>query len=108
MVGLRQAALLHDAFASLGVEKPIVVGHSWGALVALALALDHPDDIAGLVLISGYYYPTARVDAALFAPAAIPVIGDLMRYTVSPLVGRAVAPKLVEKMFSPESGASRV
>jgi len=98
-----QAALLHDAFASLGLEKPIVVGHSWGALVALALAADYPDDIAGLVLISGYYYPTTRIDVALFSPAAVPVIGDLMRYTISPLLGRAAAPELVKKMFSPEA-----
>jgi pimeloyl-ACP methyl ester carboxylesterase len=63
-----QAALLPRAFALLGIERPIVVGHSWGAMVALALAAYHPDCVAGLVLASGYYYPTARADVALFFP----------------------------------------
>ena len=49
-----QADLLRDAFAVLGVNRPIVLGHSWGAAVALALGLNHPDAVKGLVLLSGY------------------------------------------------------
>ena len=47
------------AFARLGIERPVVVGHSWGTLVALALALADPAAVRGLVLVSGYYHPTA-------------------------------------------------
>ena len=32
-----QADLIRDAFAVLGINRPIVLGHSWGAAVALAL-----------------------------------------------------------------------
>src|ERR1700733_8695430 len=53
-----QAALLPSAFERLGIERPIVVAHSWGTLVALALALNSPEAVAGLVLVSGYYFPT--------------------------------------------------
>jgi len=31
----------------------VVVGHSWGALVAVALGLDHPEAVSGLVLVGG-------------------------------------------------------
>jgi pimeloyl-ACP methyl ester carboxylesterase len=96
-----QAKLLRDAFARIGIERPVVVGHSWGTLVALALALDYPADVRGLVLMSGYYFPTARADVLMFAPPAIPVLGDAMRYTVSPLIGRMLAPRMVAKMFAP-------
>src|SRR5690349_18419793 len=84
----RQADLLRQAFTRLGIERPIIVGHSWGTLVALALALDHPDAVSGLVLLSGYYHPTLRADVPLFSLPAIPVIGDLIRYTVGPLPRR--------------------
>jgi pimeloyl-ACP methyl ester carboxylesterase len=83
-----QAHLLRRAFAELGLERPVVVGHSWGTLVALALALDHPDAVGGLVLISGYYKPTARLDVPLAALAAIPVLGDVLRHTISPYSAR--------------------
>ena len=96
-----QAALLRQALERRGIARAVVVGHSFGALVALALALDHPHAVRGLALLSGYYYPTGRVDVPLFAPPAIPVLGDLMRYTISPLLGRAMMPFVVKGMFAP-------
>ncbi len=96
-----QAVLLQQALLQLGVERPVVVGHSWGALVALGMALKSPADVRGLVLVSGYYYPTARMEGPLTAPATIPVLGDAIRYTVSPLAGRLFLKLAVRKMFAP-------
>jgi pimeloyl-ACP methyl ester carboxylesterase len=36
----RQARLLLAFMDRLGIESPVVVGHSWGAMVALAMALE--------------------------------------------------------------------
>jgi pimeloyl-ACP methyl ester carboxylesterase len=96
-----QASLILEACAKLGIERPVVVGHSWGTLVALAMALNHPERVSGLVLASGYYYPTERADVAVFSPPAIPILGDLMRYTVSPILGGLLMPKLIRTMFRP-------
>jgi pimeloyl-ACP methyl ester carboxylesterase len=96
-----QAAMLAAAFARLGVERPVVVGHSWGTLVALALALSRPDAASGLVLVSGYYYPVPRPAAALAALPAVPMLGDAMRYTVSPAVGALLTPGLITASFDP-------
>lgn len=96
-----QAALIEQALVQIGVVKPVVLGHSWGTLVALGMAADRAADVRGLVLVSGYYYPTARVDVALTAPAALPVVGDILRYTVSQLTGRLLLKRAVEAMFAP-------
>jgi pimeloyl-ACP methyl ester carboxylesterase len=96
-----QAELLRDALVILAVNRPVVLGHSWGAAVALALALNHPDAVRGLVLLSGYYYPTLRADVLLSSPAAIPIVGDLLRYSISPLLGRLMQPLLLKGMFAP-------
>jgi pimeloyl-ACP methyl ester carboxylesterase len=96
-----QAALLQRALLDLGIEKPTVIGHSWGTLVALALAVDFPEQVRGLVLISGYYFPSARLDVAMTAPAAVPVLGDVLRYTVSPFMGRLMLKQTVKAMFAP-------
>jgi pimeloyl-ACP methyl ester carboxylesterase len=98
-----QAKLLHSALAQLGVEQAVIVGHSMGAMVAMALALDHPDDVRGLVLLSGYHYPTARIDALLSAPVALPVLGDVMRYTATAISARLLLRRVVQAMFAPHA-----
>ncbi|MBF9198013.1 alpha/beta hydrolase [Microvirga sp. BT290] len=95
------AGLFRKALEQLGVERATVYGHSWGTLVAVALALEAPPLVRGLVLGSGYYYPTLRADTFLLSPPAIPVIGDAMRYTISPLIARAMLPGMVKRVFQP-------
>jgi pimeloyl-ACP methyl ester carboxylesterase len=96
-----QAALLAEAIARLGLQRPVVLGHSLGSQVALALALNHPEAVGGLLLAGGYFYPTARPDVPLFAPNGIPVVGDVLRYTVSPHLGRVMAGPIIRKLFAP-------
>jgi pimeloyl-ACP methyl ester carboxylesterase len=98
-----QAELIKRALARLGVSNAIVLGHSWGASVAVALALKYPDLIRGLVLASGYYYPTARPDVMAMGAPALPVIGDVLSHTLSPLVSRATWPLTMGQMFGPQS-----
>jgi pimeloyl-ACP methyl ester carboxylesterase len=96
-----QADLIHKALGRLGVEQAVVVGHSLGTVVALELALRHPASVAALALLSGYYFPTARVDAPVQALPAVPVLGDIMRYTISPLLLRLAWPGLMRVLFGP-------
>jgi pimeloyl-ACP methyl ester carboxylesterase len=96
-----QADVIAKAIAQLGIERPLVVGHSFGTLVTLALALEHTELVRGIVLIGGYYYATVRADAVLTSPPAIPIIGDAMRYTVSPLIAAAISPLAAKKIFHP-------
>jgi pimeloyl-ACP methyl ester carboxylesterase len=96
-----QARLIAGACRQLGLDRPIVVAHSWGTLVAAALALAAPGTLRGLVLIGGYYFPTIRTDVVLLAPPAIPVIGDVLRYTLSPLLARALMPLFLKRIFAP-------
>ncbi|WP_431271342.1 alpha/beta fold hydrolase [Dankookia sp. P2] len=102
-----QAELLYKAAKQLGVERPVVVGHSWGAIVALAMALNHQADIKGAVLVSGYYFWTLRPDVLPVTLAAIPGFGDILRYTVSPLLGRLTLPLVKRAMFSPRTVPAR-
>jgi pimeloyl-ACP methyl ester carboxylesterase len=46
-----------------GLERPIVVGWSYGATVAMRHAVQHPERVRGLVLVDGAY-PIAMFDEA--------------------------------------------
>ena len=96
-----QAALFARAFGRLGIVKPLVVGHSFGTMVAVALALNHRASVSALALLGGYYYPSARMDVLFASQPAIPVVGDVMRYTLSPLLGAAILPAMNKRIFAP-------
>jgi pimeloyl-ACP methyl ester carboxylesterase len=96
-----QATLLREALLKLGVERPLIVGHSVGSLVALAYGLAYPRETRGLVLASGYYYPTLRADTPFLVPPAIPVLGEVLRHTISPLVGRLLWGQWLKLLFHP-------
>jgi pimeloyl-ACP methyl ester carboxylesterase len=102
-----QAQLIQRALTRLGVSQAIVLGHSWGASVAAALALKFPNFVRGLVLASGYYYPTLRPDVVAMSAPAIPVVGDIMGHTVSPMISRLMWPLMMAKIFGPKSAPSK-
>jgi len=69
------AALLSQA----GQGRCVLVGHSWGGLLAQLLAFSHPDLVAGLVLVDPAHEETAAampwpMRAALSAPGHIALL----------------------------------
>lgn len=97
----KQADLFHRALQQLGVVRPVLVGHSWGAIVVLAMAIRHQADTAGVVALSGYYFWTLRPDVLLVGIGALPGVGDILRYTVSPILNWLMMPVVKRALFSP-------
>jgi 2-succinyl-6-hydroxy-2,4-cyclohexadiene-1-carboxylate synthase len=52
------AASAHRVATAIGAERAVLVGYSMGGRTALRLALDHPEAVAGLVLVGA----TAGID----------------------------------------------
>jgi len=48
-----QATLLRAASNQLGLEQPVLVGHSFGGAIAFAWATAHSDEVAGVVSLAG-------------------------------------------------------
>jgi pimeloyl-ACP methyl ester carboxylesterase len=98
-----QAAQIAGALDSLGVGPAVVVGHSFGALVALALAERFPDRVTRLVLVSPLIFPEPRLlEHSMMAPRSIPVIGPLIsRVGRRSGLDRAAIEWIQAVMFSP-------
>jgi pimeloyl-ACP methyl ester carboxylesterase len=64
-----QAATIAEVMQRLGLDRPLVVGHSLGGALALALALDHPAQVGGLVLLSPLTQATSELPPAFRALA---------------------------------------
>ena len=90
------AQLIHDAVAVLGVSKPVIVGHSYGGAVALQYAVNYPQELAGLVLLSPAVYaeglPIGKTGATfLMSIPNAPVLGPILTHClVAPMFGFGV------------------
>jgi pimeloyl-ACP methyl ester carboxylesterase len=98
-----QARLIEGALAKMGVSSAIFLGHSWGTLVALAIAKDYRRRVRALVLISGYFYADFRPSVLIPSLTAIPLLGDIWCHTGAPFVSRILWPNILRKLFSPNS-----
>ena len=62
---------------------------------------EYPGVARSLVLASGLYFPSLRLDAPFLVPTALPVLGAVMRNTLSPLLARALWPASTRLLFAP-------
>jgi 3-oxoadipate enol-lactonase len=53
---------LADALASMGIARAIVIGHSWGGMVALRLAIRHAKLIQAIAVVDSSAAPEERVN----------------------------------------------
>lgn len=96
-----QARLIHDALARLDVERPILIGHSYGGAVMLQYLLDYPDQVAGAISLAGVAYLDEPPSMGVFGLPLVPVIGPVIAHTLALPLGRLVAARIYDDAFSP-------
>lgn len=102
--GLRaQAAIIAQFIDRLGLDRPLLVGHSLGGALSLALALNHPEAVRGLVLISTLSQ-VERVPPAAFKVLYIhsPALRWLIAWSLMAPLGKLANQKTLKVVFSPE------
>ena len=97
-----QADMIAEALDTLGVEKPLIVGHSMGGAVSLALALRHPGLPRGLALIAPYTQPVEKV-VDTFRSLLVPErLRPIIAWTLSIPLGIKTGKKKAAQAFSPD------
>ena len=98
-----QAAHIGDALQTLGLDRPLVVGHSLGGAVALALALDRPDQVGGLALLAPLTHPMDEVSEAFDGLAiASPTARLAVAWTLATPMMMLRGEKGAQAAFAPE------
>lgn len=99
----RQARAIREALGELGLRRPVIVGHSFGATVALCLALSAPEAVGGVVALAPLCFPEPRLEQALFGPRSVPGIGDELAGLLSGTLDPALLPLLWRAIFLPQA-----
>lgn len=97
-----EAAFFAEFIAALDLGAPIVVGHSWGGAISARLAMDHPGQVSGLVLIAPALMSGVGEAAWYNKAARIPALGALFTHVIIPLAGPARIESGLESTFAPQ------
>jgi len=98
-----QAAIVAEFIRKLGLERPLLVGHSMGGAISLGVALDHPDVVKALALIA----PLTHVPKHVPAPfRALDIKSNFLRWlvawTVATPIGIRQGKAILDAIFSPD------
>lgn len=104
---LRQAAIVAEGLDRIGVERPVIVGHSFGGTVAVAMAALRPET-AGVVALAPLAVPEWRLEHWLFAPRAWPGLGPTATSFAHAVWDPAMLPVLWRGMFLPQPRPEQV
>ena len=98
-----QGRMIAEALDRLGVAKAVFVVHSWAGALGLRMALDHPQAVAGLVMLAPVAYPWPGGVGRYNKLIATPVIGPLLAYTVTLPLGHFLAEPGARGVFLPQT-----
>jgi pimeloyl-ACP methyl ester carboxylesterase len=98
-----QANALSALISTLGLQRPLVVGHSLGGALALKLAHDHPQQVAALALVAPFTH-TPKDYPKVFEALTIrsPFLRKLVAWTVATPASIARSAKVLQVVFGPE------
>ncbi len=99
-----QADVVAGFIAALGLNRPLLVGHSLGGALALAVALEHPEAVSGLALVSPLTQPQDAPPKA-FAGLYIrsPLVRRLVAWTLAAPVAIRNRDAVLGAVFGPEA-----
>ncbi|TGP26399.1 MULTISPECIES: alpha/beta fold hydrolase [unclassified Mesorhizobium] len=99
-----QAEVVRRFIEQLGLERPLVVGHSLGGAVALALAIEHPTAISGIALLAPLTHLEVRARQKfdlLYVPSRL--WRRVLARTVAIPVSLKYAEPTMKFIFSPQA-----
>lgn len=102
-----QARLIHRAVEKLDVERPIIVGQSFGGAVALSYALNFQNEISGLVLLASVSHEWPGDVAWYNKVSGWPIAGTLLRRIVIPIYAPFAAKNGVIESFEPDDAPAQ-
>lgn len=100
---MEQAALLQKAADILGIDRPIVVGHSYGGAVAAAWALSQPQETAAVVMLAAVSNPWPGNLGWLYQMNSSALGGALVVPVLSAFVPKSYLDASVNAIFAPQT-----
>src|ERR1700722_3888875 len=98
-----QAGMIAEALVKMNVGPAILVVHSWAGALGARMALDHPANVAGLVMLAPVTHPWRGGVGWYNKLVTTPVIGPLLAYTITLPLGTFLTEPGARNVFLPQT-----
>lgn len=97
----RVARLLLDACERLGIEKPVLLGHSWGGSVVMSAMVEMPERLSGGIMLSAVAGHWTGSVGWTYDLGKVPLVGPLFARTLVFPVGMQMLDQAVVGVLEP-------
>ena len=97
-----QGRMIELALRRMGLPPVILVAHSLAGALAVRMTLDHPERVAGLVLLAPVTHPWEGGVGIYNKAVTIPVIGRLLAHAITLPLGLLLASAGARSVFRPQ------
>jgi pimeloyl-ACP methyl ester carboxylesterase len=97
------ARMIEEALSKLDAGRVIIVVHSAAGALGARLALDHPERVAGLVMLAPVTHPWYGGVGFYNSLVTTPLIGPLLAYTITLPLGVLLAQRSARAVFRPQT-----
>jgi pimeloyl-ACP methyl ester carboxylesterase len=98
-----QARVISRFCQTLGLERPLIVAHSLGGAIALALALNHPEQVGGLALLAPVTHQPDQVPPPFDGmEIASPLLRRLIAWTLATPLSIVNRNRALAVLFGPQ------
>lgn len=98
-----QGRMIDEALGKLGIDRAILVGHSWAGALMPAMAMAYPRRVAAIVMLSPVAYPWPGGVGTFNEIATVPVLGPLLAYTITLPLGLFLVDSGTRYVFAPQT-----
>ncbi len=102
----RQAAMIREALAGIGVKNAVLGGHSWAGALVMRMAIDDPDLTEGVILLSPVTHPWPGGVSWYYNVATTPVLGSYFTNIVVAPIAHLTFDQAVAGVFTPSVAPS--
>ena len=95
------ADLLLKATEQLGIDRPVILGHSWAGSVVMSAMVEHEDRIAGGIMLSAVAGHWAGSVGWTYDVGNLPILGNLFAHLLVYPAGQFMLEQSIDKVFAP-------
>lgn len=96
-----QARSIARLLDTIGIDRAIIVGHSFGGAIAASFALLHPEKTIGILFLAPATHPWGGSVDWHYHAAALPLLGPVFSRLLPMPVGLAIMPAAISRVFAP-------